>query len=322
MVKLSEGVGALVPQVLKNFRGLQRACALWLVAGLFLFCTGKVDSKTLPSYLQKAYVIQKAAFVYSRPDFDSLRITQIPAGQIITISKKVYKPKNLFGTFYRVYLKKPKKIKAYISEIDVTPRFIKSGAGYIKNPAFGQAKKKLSHITDFEAHSLSPPEETDKVFDLRLLGMSAGYGRPTYKHQASAVSAYFFALKLTGPGLPIPNLVTDFTLAFSPSNVSLGRIHVQKPGFMVLGDMLLKIPVINSDPFVLFLSGGWMIKWKQVLAAPVPPSYRVGAGLAATVGASVKMNKNWIFLLENKFYYDLLESRIFPLWIAGVLLVF
>lgn len=311
----------MVPQVLKS-EGVR--ILGWLVAGFFLCFAGRAYPKTLPSYLQKAYVIQKVAFVYSRPDFDSLRITQIPAGQIITISKKIYKPKNLFGTFYRVYLKKPKKIRAYISEIDVTPRFIRTGKEYTKNPAFDQAKKKVSRITDFEAHSISSSEEGDEeqLFDLRLLGMSVGYGRPAYKHHPSVVSAYFLALKLTGPGLPIPNLVTDFTLAFSPSRVSLGRVHFQKPGFTILGDMLLKIPVIHSTRFLLSLSGGWMVKWKQVLAASASPSYRVGAGLAATVGMSIGINKNWIFLLESKFYYDLLESRVFPLWIAGVLLAF
>ena len=93
---------------------------LFVFSGLcFASLEKKTKIKSLPSYLQKGYVIQKDAIVYTRPDFDSLQIIRIPAGTVVTISKKIYRPKSHFGTFYRIYLKKPKKLKAYISEVDI-----------------------------------------------------------------------------------------------------------------------------------------------------------------------------------------------------------
>ena len=39
---------------------------------------GQQKNKILPQSLQKAYIVQKTAIVYARPDFDSLQIAKIP----------------------------------------------------------------------------------------------------------------------------------------------------------------------------------------------------------------------------------------------------
>lgn len=301
-----------------------------LLLGLPLIAGGKKSGsmKALPSYLQKAYVIQKKAFVYARADFDSLKITQIPAGTLITISKKVYKPKTLFGTFYRVYLAKPKKIRAYISEIDVEPRLVRQGGRYRKNPAFGQAKKRLSRIRDFEVNSVTSQDdlnwENRSLSDLRMVGMTAGFARLAYPKPATSVSAWFFALKLKGKKLPLPWLATHFTLSFTPAPPVISQYQFSN-GFVVLGDVLLRLSLLESSDLLFYLSGGFMAKWKKALAPPVdspPTRHQMGLGLVGELGGAFRLYHRWILVLENRLYYDLSEARFFPLWFGGVLLSF
>ena len=284
--------------------------------------------KALPSYLQKAYVIQKKAFVYARADFDSLKITRIPAGTLITISKKVYKPKTLFGTFYRVYLAKPKKIRAYISEIDVEPRWVRQGGGYKKNPAFKQAKNRLSRIRDFEVNAVSSEDdlnwENRSLSHLRMVGMTAGFARLAYHKTPAAVSSWFFALKLKGKKLPLPWMGTNFTLSFTPAPPVIGQ-YPHSNGFVVMGDILLRLSLMESEAVLVYLSGGFMAKWKKALAPPVdsPPTHsQLGLGLVGELGGAFRLYHRWILVLENRLYYDLSESRFFPLWFGGVLLSF
>ena len=284
--------------------------------------------KRLPSFLQKAYVVQRDAIVYSRPDFDSLKITQIPAGTMVTISKKVYKPKTLFGTFYHVYLMKPKKMRAYISEVDVVPRYIKAGSQYKINPEFKQARKKLDRIEQFEVNRLNTDEGMDfsdkPVFDKRFIGMTAGYSRLGYADYKPYFSAWFFGLKLSGPGLPIPRMVTDINVMFSATSPVINGYNFES-GFVILGDILFKVPLINAPFFLFYLAGGLMMKWKGVFVPPIdspPTRYELGAGVAASLGLLINIRQYWGLLVESKLYYDIREYRFVPLWSAGVLVGF
>ena len=180
----------------------------------FIFCAScvfsawaedeKKTSKVLPSYLQKAYVIQKSAIVYTRPDFDSMQVSNIPAGTLVTVSKKIYRPSNRFGTFYRIYITQPKKLRAYISEIDIVPRYVKSGSKYKSNPEFPQVKKKLKYVKDFQFNSNEPEEDLDlsdkEISDLRFTGLVFSYSWQAYKQKSNLFSTWFFWIKTQGTG--------------------------------------------------------------------------------------------------------------------------
>ena len=131
-------------------------------------------NKILPKHLQKAYVIQQDAIVYTRPDFDSVQIIRIPSGSLVTISKKIHRPNSGFGTFYHIYINKPKKMKAYISEIDVVPRYIRSGSTHKMNPNFNSVKKNLSRLEDLQFNR-EPEKEINfsdtPISKLILLGL-------------------------------------------------------------------------------------------------------------------------------------------------------
>ena len=64
--------------------------------------------------LQKAYVIQpEGSLIYDRPSFDGKQVHWIPFGEKTVVSKKILKPEREMGTFYKVFIKKPKKIAGY-----------------------------------------------------------------------------------------------------------------------------------------------------------------------------------------------------------------
>ena len=282
-------------------------------------------SKTLPSYLQKAYVIQKSAIVYTRSDFDSMQVSSIPAGTLVTISRKIYRPKSRFGTFYRVYVTKPKKLRAYISEIDVVPRYVKAGSKFKLNPEFDQVKKKLKYVKDFQFNISEPEDSLDlsdqEISNLRFTGLIFSYSWQAYKSQPSFFPSWFFGLKLSGPGLPIKNIATDASVMFSLSSPVIKGKKLEK-GYLLVGDFLLRLPLFEVPHFLLSLGGGVMMKWKGALTPEDPAISQIGAGLAGSMNLILRIHDRLSFLAEGKIYYDISESKAVPSIVGGLLVAF
>ena len=306
-------------------------CALGFLLLYLMAFVSHAKTKVLPSHLQKAYVIQKNSIVYARPDFDSLQVSYIPAGTKVTISKKIYRPPNRFGTFYRIYVNKPKKMKAYISEIDVTPRYLKSESGYKINPAFKQVKKKLKYIKDFSLNDMSEPEDfisaTDKpLYDQKFIGLLVSHAWLAYKEQEKFFPAWLFGLKLTGPGLPIKKIITDFSLLFSfpplvDNKIFIDKKQVQK-GYLLMGDFGLKLALLSAPKLVVYLSGGLFIKMKGSLASKTPTPVEMGIGFNGALSLMFKIHQRLALLIEGPINYDLSESSFSPSVRGGLLVSF
>ena len=281
-------------------------------------------SKVLPSYLQKAYVIQKNAIVYTRASFDSIQITNVPAGTLVTISKKIYRPETRFGTFHRIYINKPKKIKAYISEIDVVPRYIRSGSKFKNNPSFAQVKKKLRYVKDFQFNA-DPEDELDfsdtPLSKMKFIGMNIAYSWLTYESQSSFFPSWFFGLKLSGRGIPINDVITDMSLMVSFDPPVIGG-DVLKNGYILMGDFLFKLPLFEAPFFSFQLGAGLMAKLKGALAPEDLALSEVGAGIAGSASLILKINERFSFLVEGKGYYDLSEEGMVPVMVGGLLVTF
>ena len=289
------------------------------------FPEGKASAKILPSHLQKAYVIQKEAFIYTRPDFDSLRISTVPAGARVTISKKVYRPASRFGTFYRIYVNKPKKMRAYISEIDVVPRYIKSGSKLKINPEYKQVIKKLKYVKDFQ-FNMGPAEDSwdfsDKpLSEMKFVGLIVSYAWWKYDSYSQTLPAWFFGLKLSGAGLPITNIFTDINLMFSYSPPVIKKDKLER-GYTILADFLLKMSILEAPYFLLQLGGGFMLKFKGGLYPEKRSLYEIGGGLAGVGSLNIKIQDRLSFLMEGKYYYDLLENEFVPVVTGGILISF
>ncbi len=290
--------------------------------GVYSFADGD-KKKVLPSYLQKAYVLQKNAIVYTRPDFDAVQINNIPAGTLVTISKKVYRPKNRFGTFYRIYINKPRKLRAYISEIDVVPRYTKSGSQFKINPEFNQVKKKLKYVKDFQFNR----DDSEAILDLsdqaiskmRLIGLMVSYSWMAYESKSNTFPSWFVGVKLSGPHLPIKRVATDMSLLFSFSPPVINN-RLLKKGYIIMGDFLFKLSLFEVPHFLFHLGGGFMVKLKGSRAPEKPTLFEVGGGMAGSSALTIRVQERLALLVEGKFYYDLLENKFIPA-ISGSFLI-
>ena len=109
-------------------------------------------------YLQKAYVLQMNSQIYDQPHFDAQPIYIVPAGGKILISRKIFIPPSKFGTFYKVFIHKDKKVVGYISEIDVVSQFEKGDQNKI-NPRYAILRTRLK--SGNKAGEI--PSQTDKA---------------------------------------------------------------------------------------------------------------------------------------------------------------
>lgn len=282
------------------------------------------ERKVLPSYLQKAYVLQKDAIVYARPDFDSSQIIAIPAGTKITISKKIHRPNHRFGTFYRIYISKPKKLRAYISEIDVVPRYVKSGSHFKLNPEFDQVKKKLKYVKDFQLnrdHEGLIDIGDKPLSEIKFIGLTVSYSWMAYQDKEKAIPTWFFGLKLSGADLPINGIITDTSLMLSLSPPVIDKKQL-KNGYIVLGDFLFKLPVLDAPYFLFHLGLGALVKLQGALAPEKTSSFEVGAGVVSSASLTLKIHDRLSFLIEGKGYYDMLENEFVPSILAGLMVAF
>lgn len=94
-------------------------------------------------YLQRAYVLQMNSKIYDQPHFDALHIYTVPAGGKVLISRKIFTPPSKFGTFYKIFIHKDKKVVGYISEIEIVPQFERDGQNKI-NPRYAILRTQLS----------------------------------------------------------------------------------------------------------------------------------------------------------------------------------
>lgn len=282
-----------------------------------LFCSPTLaKKKILPKHLQKAYVIQKDAIVYTRPDFDAAQVLRIPSGSMVTISKKIYRPKTSFGTFYHIYLNKPKKIKAYISEIDVVPRYIRSGSTHKINPSFNEVKKNLSRLDDMQFNS--EPEaginlNSTPTSQLMLFGLVTDYLWIENLHYPGTRGHWFFNLKYSQPDFPLPPLGAHISLGFS-TKPPIINAQLQRRGFYIMGNILLTMALIESSHFLFQLGGGFVLKWKQALPAPLPPEnpHHLSIGIVGLGSFTIRITERFYLLLEGKLQKDFAEYKMIP----------
>ena len=135
---MREGRGGL------EVRGLIRLGFLFATS-LVLFGFFSKKPKEAP-LIQRAVVIENNAIVYKKPDFDAKQLAYLNTNTIVAVSTQIYRPKNLFGSFYRIFLNKPHKIRGYISEIDVIPQYRKTPDGFVQNTRYQKKEKALKSV--------------------------------------------------------------------------------------------------------------------------------------------------------------------------------
>lgn len=139
-MKLKEERVALEVQVAKLFY------TPFLIASVLFFSFFVFGKKNKVPLIQRGIVSQPVAIVYKKPDFDAPKIHSVTKNRIVVMSTKIYRPSHLFGSFYRVFINRPRKIRGYISEVDMIPEFKKKGSGYVMNYQYVKKEKSLKEI--------------------------------------------------------------------------------------------------------------------------------------------------------------------------------
>lgn len=236
--------------------------------------------------LQKAYTIGNHNLIYTRPSFDSKQIVILPAGKLVTISRKLHFPKNEFGSFYHIYITKPKKIRAYISEIDVSAHYLPSSDK--KNPAFKIATKKIKHIKSHSQQTLNPEKyvklSEPSMATMRFIGPTVSFKNP--------LKGLNFGVKLNSL-LPLPIALIKF-------DVDISIPPIMENYFMLKTDILIKKNIADTPWFLIYVGAGLATSFKIGYKSFMFSFPRIN--IVGAIGAPIKISKKIFFLTEVKIY--------------------
>ena len=260
-------------------------------------------------YMQRAYISRSNSFVYSKPNFDAPQLQSLSIGKLVLISRKVFLPPHGFGSFYRVFLFRKKKLIGYISEAEVIPEFIKKEDSYLANPSYKKAKAyknkkqilKIEEIEDtvYQNQQLKIQKEIQKRLSLKTnykkyLGLSLGYS--SYLNQANSPISenVFLGVKLSTYGSKI-NM--DFNL----------DLHRYKGA----SSILIALPFIRSQTYSLFVMGGGLMEYIPYPSIPLTTStFPIDYGPIGAVSLLTPISKNFILKLEAKGDYKVLKKQV------------
>ena len=176
--------------------------------------------------LQKAYVLHLGGgIIYEKPSFDSQQMFVVPFGKEAVISKKILRPDAEIGSFYKIFIKEPKKTAGYISEIDILPQYIKNQGAYVLNPEYKLWQKSGNKDAFMQNRSYgknnlkSASAEEPALEDggsggarpARLVGMALG---APLSSETPLKERLRFGLQLSGHDLLIPRLNMDIRFMF------------------------------------------------------------------------------------------------------------
>ena len=286
--------------------------------------TKNLIPEKLKDQFQRAYISRSNSFVYSKPDFDSSQFRSLSIGKLVLISRKIYLPHHSFGSFYRIFLFRPKKLIGYISEAEVIPEFRLNQGVYTINPNYNKAKKyKTSRQT------LKIQELENSVTTKQRSKIQKEMRKRIDSHQANSKNYYGVFL---GASSYLNNLSPSQSqrsplLGFKASSyrskinfdISLNMylkdiFFIEKVSF----DFLIGLPFIKTSSYSLFTSAGVFVEYQPT------SSNTVSFDLGPTVSTSllIPINKKLLVNLSAKGNYQSLEKLLSLKLLAGLQLSF
>ena len=281
--------------------------------------TSKTKQTLVPKkykpHLQRAYVLTLNSFVYKQPDFDSPQLYPIPVGKQILISKKIFRPRHNFGSFYKVFLFHDKKIIGYISEAEVAPEFLKKNDEYKINPAFKLAKKQMKNdkVLDIDLidkankqrQKKESPKNSSKKNKNRYVGLSVG---GILKYSKNPQENVLLGVRLSGYNLLISSLNMDFNFNFTPSDFKF--VHF---------DILTAYPILKSTPYYLFIMGGLKFDINKRISEPMK---QLNPGFSGALSLVIPLNQKLIWRTDAKIEYGLSDQSLTPSFLSSLQIAF
>ena len=269
-------------------------------------------------YMQRAYISRSNSFVYSQPNFDAPKLQTLTIGKLVLISRKVFLPPHSFGSFYRIFLFREKKLIGYVSQAEVIPEFIKKNNSYRPNPNYKKAKlyktkKQILKIEEIEdAIPKSKKAQIQKETQKRLLlqtkykkyfGLSVGYSPYLNSGRTQAYEDLFLGFKFSAYS---PKIHLDFNLDLYTSKGSV--------------DALAGLSFIKSKVYSLFVMGGGAVEYN-----PFQSNYyldQIDYGPVGAVSLLIPLNKKLLLKLETKADYKIREKLVSLKFLSGLQLAF
>ena len=270
-------------------------------------------------YMQRAYVSSLNSFVYKQPNFDSVKLYPLSIGKHILISKKIFRPPHNFGTFYKVFLFKDRKVVGYISEAEVIAEFKREGSGFKANSSYKLAKKHILENKILNLDSIKEIKESSEKPKRLKQAKPAGYRQKYVGLSTGFLSSYigagvpredwFIGLKLSGYQLLISYLNMDINFT---SSLNWRKFYL---------DILTAYPILSSSYYHLFAMGGVMGSLN------LDKDYKmnqesVDYGLAGALSLLAPLNKNTALKLTGKTVYKIRKRSFFFSCSAGLQVAF
>jgi hypothetical protein len=254
-----------------------------------------------------ALIRTDGAMVYAKPDFDAEVLTTLNEGQKVRVSS------GTIGEVVKFHKVRAGPVLGYVAEIDVQ---VEGGVKKRehKRGARSKSENKTSKKSDREklADQKKNRERLPFIFT-RYVGLLVGVAG--YEDEIRGVkksdSLLIYGLKITGPDILFQGPILDMNLMFhygAPKGYS--EISLTKPsGFLILGDVLLLIPVLQRESFLATLGLGPLLTYRSfrtVNANGFENFSGAGVGLSLAAGAGFRRG-DYAFRLEGKY---LLEKRV------------
>ena len=222
-------------------------------------------------YLQRAYVLQMNSKVYDRPHFDAQSIYIVPAGGKILISRKIFTPASKFGTFYKIFIHKDRKVVGYVSEIDVVSKFERGGRTI--NPRYAILRTQLNRkqgpvekkLPEKKENWPVLPKSSDPAVKKKPGNRFAGLSLLVKWDRERNIKGFLGGVKLSGQGFLSSSLNMDMNIM---SDVEFRKFHV---------DLLGIFDLIRGRGASLYFGGGLEVNIERI-------SQEVAPGLAGSLG--------------------------------------
>lgn len=271
--------------------------------------------KKYKSHLQRAFVVTLNSFIYEKPDFDAPQLYPLATGEKILISKKVFRPPHNFGSFYKIFLVRPKKIVGYVSEAEVVPEFLKNTGKYEANPAYKLAQKQMKEdkVLDIDLiDKVNKQRQTNKQMPSKnnkksYVGLSVGF----LAHSPFITpfeKNVIVGLKFSGYNLLLSSVNMDFNFAFTPYDFQFFHF-----------DALAAYPLLGGHSYHLFILGGLKFdinRRMQDIARQNSP------GVSGALSLLIPINQKFLFRVDAKTEYGFGDHSFLSIFLSSLQMAF
>ena len=283
--------------------------------------TKNLIPEKLKDQFQRAYINRSNSFVYSKPDFDSSRLRPLSIGKLVLISRKIYLPPHSFGSFYRIFLFRPKKLIGYISEAEVIPEFKLNQGVYTINPNYKKAKRYKDSRQTLKIQNLEnnvTSKQRSKIQE-EMKKRIDSHHQTSYKNYYGVFIGSSSYLNNIDPSQSQHRPLLGFNFSSYRTKVNFDinlGMYLKNVFFIEKGsfDFLIGLPFIKTSSYSLLTSIGMFVEYQPTITNTV----NFDLGPIVSTSFLVPLNKNFLLNLSAKGNYQSIEGLFSLKLLAGL----